>query len=403
MKDLLAKSKTVTETGYTPYQNPRLANFSGDTNAAFDMIRGNAANGNPALTAGINEAMQGANFTAGAPFNGGATSAGGVNAGVLANPGNVTAGTLAGQGATGNVTTGNFNFKGIPDANLDPYFNPFTEQVLDVQKRRTNQAFDEQQSMRDADAVAAGAFGGDRRFVQDSLARRDLNEQLQGIEATGLRDMFDRGTSLFQADEARRLGAYEGDANRRLTADTGNLDRRLQAGMFDIGNKLDADTGNINRLLETGRFNIGNKMSADTGNVDRRFASDVGNAERSLQAQMASEDARRAAAGLGLDAASLLGTLGNTQNDIKLRNAEALSGVGAKVQQREQAGLDMAYKDFTDQRDWPTKQLSLYSSLLSGTPVSPNTTTTVTEPAPDFLSQLLGIGTGVAGIWDLLN
>ena len=40
----------------------------------------------------------------------------------------------------------------------------------------------------------------------------------------------------------------------------------------------------------------------------------------------------------------------------------------------------MAYKDFTDQRDWPSKQLSLYSSLLSGTPVSPNTTTTVTEP-----------------------
>lgn len=366
MTDMLAKAKTVTEQPYMTYQNPRLANFSGDTNNAFDLIRQNAG-GDSALTAGINEATQGANFTSGAPFNGGTTWAGGVTPGVLGSP--------------GEVTTGKFDFKGIPDANLDPYMNPYKEQVLDVQKRRANQAFGEQQASRDAGAVAAGAFGGDRRFVQDSLARRDLNEQLQGIEATGLQEMFDRGTSLFQTDEARRLGAYEGDAAR----------------------KLDADTGNINRMFEGGKYNISNRLAADTGNAERTFASDTGNAERNLRAQMASEDARRSAAGLGLDAASLLGNLGNTQNDMNLRNAEALSGVGAKVQQREQAGLDMAYKDFMDQRDWPTKQISLYSQLLSGTPVSPNTTTTVTEPAPDFLSQLLGIGTGVAGIWDLLS
>lgn len=318
MKDLLAKSKTVTETGYTPYQNPRLANFSGDTNAAFDMIRDNAAGGTPAIDAGINAATGAAGYQTGAPFNGGTTS------------------------------TGTFDFKGIGDANLQPYFNPYVSNVLDVQKQRAQQTFQEQQADRDAGAVAAGAFGGDRRFVQDSLARRDLNNQLQGIEATGLQEMFDRGTSLFQSDENRRLSAYDADAGRRLESDTGNVNRGLQA-------------------------------------------------------QIASEDARRSGAGLGLDAASLLGQLGQTRNDINLQNAEALSGVGAKIQQREQAGLDMAYKDFTDQRDWPSKQLSLYSSLLSGTPVSPNTTTTVTEPAPDFLSQLLGIGTGVAGIWDLLN
>jgi hypothetical protein len=317
MKDLLAKSKSVTEQGYTPYQNPRLANFSGDTNDAFDMIRDNAAGGTPAINAGINAATGAAGYNA-APITAGSTS------------------------------TGSFDFKGIPGANLDPYFNPYTSNVLDVQKQRANQTFQEQQAGRDAGAVAAGAFGGDRRFVQDSLARRDLNTQLQGIEATGLQEMFDRGTSLFQNDENRRLSAYDADAGRRLESDTGNVNRGLQA-------------------------------------------------------QISSEDARRSGAGLGLDAASLLGQLGQTKNDIMLQNAEALSGVGAKKQQREQAGLDMAYKDFTDQRDWTSKQLGLYSQLLGGTPVSPNTTTTVTEPAPDFLSQLLGIGTGVAGIWDLLN
>ena len=88
---------------------------------------------------------------------------------------------------------------------------------------------------------------------------------------------------------------------------------------------------------------------------------------------------------------------------ISIGAAEALSGVGSKIQQRDQAGLDLAYKDFIEQRDWPSKQLSLYSQLLSGTPVTPSSTTTTTEPAPDFLSQLAGLAVGGAGIWDLFT
>jgi len=269
MKDLLKKAKATTSEPYQAYQGERLADFSGDTNAAFDLIRRQAAAGTPGVDTGINAATGVAGYQA----------------------------------------------KQIPGTDLSPYFNPFTENVLDVQKRRAAQTFQEQQAGRDASAVQAGAFGGDRRFVQDSLAQRDLNTQLQDIEATGLRDMFDRGTALFQNDET----------NRRLGA------------------------------------------------------------------------------GLGLDAATVLGGLEQTRSDLGFRNAEALSGVGAKTQQREQAGLDLAYKDFLEQRDYPTRQLSLYSQLLSGTPVSPNTTTTTTEPAPDFLSQLLGLAVGGAGIWDLLN
>lgn len=227
--------------------------------------------------------------------------------------GSGTAPLDAAIGATGGIA--GYQANQIPGTDLSPYFNPYTENVLDVQKRRATQAFDEQQAGRDASAVQAGAFGGDRRFVADSLAQRDLNDQLQGIDATGLQAMFDRGTALFQNDET----------NRRLGA------------------------------------------------------------------------------GLGLDAAATSADIFGQREDINSRRAEALSGVGAKIQQRDQAGLDLAYKDFQEQRDWPTKQLSLYSQLLSGTPVSANTSTTTTAPAPDFLSQLLGLATGGAGIWDLLN
>lgn len=267
--DLLSKAKSVTESPYVPYQGERLADFSGDTNASFDMIRQQAAAGTPGVDAAA------------------ATAAG-----------------IAGYQA-----------KGVPDMNMSAYINPYTTNVLDVQKRRATQAFQEQQAGRDASAVAAGAFGGDRRFVADSLAQRDLNDQLQGIDASGLQAAFDRATGLFQTDET----------NRRLGA------------------------------------------------------------------------------GLGLDAANTQGQLASLGQDMKFKNAEALSGVGSKIQQRNQAGLDLAYQDFAAQRDYPTKQLSLYSQLLSGTPVQQNTTTSTTQPAPDFLSQLLGLAVGGAGIYDLLN
>lgn len=267
--DLLGRAKTISNQGYTTYGNPRLADFSADTNQAFNDIRGIASAGTPGYDQAVNAA----------------------------------------QGIAG------YQANTIPNADLSAYMSPYTQNVLDVQKARATQTFNEQQAGRDAAAVAAGAFGGDRRFVADSLAQRDLNRQLQEMDATGLAAAFDRATGLYQNDET----------NRRLGA------------------------------------------------------------------------------GLGLDAATALGSLSDLRRNAQLGNAEALSAVGSKIQQQKQAGLDLAYKDFLEQRDWPSKQLSLYSQLLSGTPVSPSTSTTTTEPAPDFLSQLLGLTTSGVGLAKLLG
>ena len=267
--DLLARSKTVSNQPYQAYGNQRLAEFSGDTNKSFDMIRDQAAQGTPGIDAAL-----------------------------------ATTGGIAGYQA-----------QGIPDADLQAYINPYTQNVLDVQKNRATRSFQEQQAGRDAAAVNAGAFGGDRRFVQDSLATRDLNTQMQEMDALGLSSAYDRATGLFQQDEEnRRLGSA-----------------------------------------------------------------------------------------LGLDAAAQQGSLAGKQQDMRLGLAEALSGVGAKTQQRQQAGLDMAYQDFKNQRDYPAQQLQLYSQLLSGTPITPTSTTTTTEPAPDFLSQLAGLAVGGAWLWDLFG
>lgn len=269
VNEALAMGSSAAKLPYQAYNNPRLANFSPETNTAFGMIENQAAAGTPGIDAA-------------------AATAGGIS---------------------------QYQARGIPETDLSPYMNKYVTNVLDAQKRRATQTFQEQQAGRDAAAVAAGAFGGDRRFVQDSLATRDLNQQLQEMDATGLAAAFDRGTSLFQNDEEnRRLGAA-----------------------------------------------------------------------------------------LGLSGAQTQGALSQTGQDMKLGLAEALSGVGAKKQQREQAGLDLAYQDFVNQRDYPKQQADFYRAMIAGTPVTPSNTSTTTTPAPDFLSQLLGLAVGGAGIYDLLQ
>lgn len=277
----LPRAETVSTMQYQPYNGQRLANFSTDTNNAFQMVRDTAGQ----APTGITNAMQTAQGVAG--FQ------------------------------PGQISTG-----GIPDMNMSAYMNPYVQNVLDVQKQRAQQKFMEDQQSRDASAVQAGAFGGNRRFVVDSLAQRDLNNQLQGIEAEGLQRAFDTATGLYTSDQAR-----------------------------------------------------------------------------SLQAQMANEEARRMGAGLGLDAAKTQADLQKMYQQYGLAGAEALSGIGAKEQQRQQAGLDLAYQDFTNQRDYPYQQLSKYSSLLYGNPIQNSQTSTTTQPAPDFLSQLIGAATAAAGFF----
>lgn len=280
VRDILNRGAAISNTPYQTYGGQRQAGFSADQQQAFDMTR-NLANQQPT---GIAQAQQ--------------TAAG--LTGYTANP----------------ITTQDWT-----QANVQGYMNPYIQNVLDVQKQRSQQKFAEDQQTRDAQAVQAGAFGGNRRFVQSGLAQRDLNQQLQEQEATGLQSAYDRATQMFTSDQ-----------------------------------------------------------------------------QRGLQAQMASEDARRAGAGLGLDAARTTADLDRAAQQYQLTGIQALSGIGAQQQQQQQQGLDTAYQDFLRQQNYPKENLSYYAGLLTGTPYQPSQTQSTTTPAPDFLSQLLGLAIGGAGI-----
>ena len=134
---------------------------------------------------------------------------------------------------------------GDVDSFTDPgvaqqYMNPYVTNVLDAQKARLNQNFGEQQLNREAQAVQSGAFSNSRRGVQEGIAERELNRQMNEVDAQGLAAAYQSGANIFGAEQGQDM------ANRRLNTDVfaGNQSRQLD----QYGRQISA----ADKLLETG-------------------------------------------------------------------------------------------------------------------------------------------------------
>lgn len=103
--------------------------------------------------------------------------------------------------------------------NLQKYMNPYEADVLDVQKQFATREFLQQQTGRDSKKVLTSAFGGDRNAISDNEALNSYNLNLQGIQASGLKNAFDSGMGAFNQD--RNYAAGEGAAIRGALSSTG--------------------------------------------------------------------------------------------------------------------------------------------------------------------------------------
>lgn len=119
------------------------------------------------------------------------------------------------------------------------------------------------------------------------------------------------------------------------------------------------------------------------------------------QAQRGFESER----GRQLQSSALFSGLGEAAPAQAARELALLSSTGEAKQAQEQAALNLAEKDFIEQREFPLRQLQEYQSLVRGFPFTPSTyqVTSRSEPQPSFGQQLLGtLGTG-AGIFGALG
>ena len=73
-----------------------------------------------------------------------------------------------------------------------------------------------------------------------------------------------------------------------------------------------------------------------------------------------------------------------------------MNTLGGLQQQQAQKGLDVAYQDFTNQQNYPYKQLGFMADMVRGIPVGQQTS--IYGGQPNVLGQLAGLGMGAYGI-----
>lgn len=119
------------------------------------------------------------------------------------------------------------------------YMNPFVENVLNRQIDRENQRFGQELTRINQSAAREGAFGGGRHGVVEAMARDDSLRRMADIDANGMMAAYDTAGQMFGRDRDAML---QGDMSNQKT-DLGLNEMRSRLGMANVdaglrGNQL---------------------------------------------------------------------------------------------------------------------------------------------------------------------
>lgn len=285
---------------YQGYEGERVAGFSPDTMAAFDMIRSNVGAATPAYQSAMNTANGLSGFNApnvGTGFNSQQVQ-------TQFDPRLANVNQWAGQ-------------------SLDPYMNPYTNSVINANQSDMQNSYLEADNALKSQGASANAFGNSRfGLAQGQLAADSVRDQ--SLMSAQLRSQgFNTAAGLLSNDVDRQNNFALANQAAGITADQMGLQGQLANQGADL------------------------------------TAQGMG-----LQGQLANQSGALASAGVRGNAAGQLGWLGLGYQNSLANDASALGAAGSAQQALEQQGMDVGYGDYRDQRDWAGNQLGLWSNSL---------------------------------------
>lgn len=183
MKGIVSRADALSQQGFNPYTDPRFADFTGDEQAAFqltrDLVGQNGYNVDPSQQISAEVARRG--------------------------------------------------LEGFSQSELQPYMNPYIENVLDINKRRQFDTFDQTMNDYRGRAGQAAAFGGSRFGLGEAQMSQDFQQQMADFDQQGLYDSFNQGLQ----------GAMQGTQLAGQTSmDLANLQGLEQQGTLQDANAL---------------------------------------------------------------------------------------------------------------------------------------------------------------------
>jgi hypothetical protein len=293
---------------------------------------------------------------------------------------------------------------------MQSYMSPYQQGVVDVQKQRANQDFANQQQYRDDAAIHAGAYGGSRQAVADSLAHRNLQDELANIQATGSQSAFNQAQTQFNADRASQQAAGQTNLGAAITQQQQSNAAQLAAAQSNQGARLSEFgtmyQGNLQAQMANQKAQLdaqnlaeqSRQFGANYGDQSARFADtqNMAGMESSSRTQLAALQQALQATGQQNTVGANYADLYRLGNQIQGQNLQQQQGVGAIQDQRRQAGLDLGYQDFVNQQNFPYQQANFMSGILHGVPTQVNQDQTqMTQYKPNTAAQIIG---GIAGI-----
>ena len=440
---VLARGEEASLKPYTAYGGDRLAGQTGDTMAAYGLTRDIANRGTPAAdaAAGVYQGNidQSQALAGQGPYQ--FSQFGGFNAG-QADP-------YAGFQATSAQPYSEFSaYKADPFSdfgeaqfseygfgptetmnaqNTAQYMDPYLRNVLDVQKKQAEEDYQTSQAGRNAAAVSAGAFGGSRQQVAESLAERGMLDRMQEIEATGQQAAYQDAVSRFNADRAAKFQADQARAGElsRVQAGSAGEAARVQAARAAENSRIQQmDAGEFARVQQSQAAELARTQGisvAEAARIQQAQAAEIARTQNisideasRVQAAQAAEMARvqQSQAGelnqniqnqlsiMGLkgDMASQMAQLEEAARAGDIQSAQMLETIGKAQQAQQQASLDLGYEDFLRQQGYDQQQLGFMSNMLQGLPIQ-KAGDTVQQTPYNPVQQALGAGLSALSLY----
>lgn len=455
---------------YTPYQNNMLAGWGEGQQTGYNSILNGAGVGlqaqQQAQGAALNAASagpqqvqaQGYQPTMQGVMNTPWASAGDAHLGQAFNTHAVSAGPAAQmQAAQGDLaqmgaaqmnrgSVRDITAKAFTNYDINKYMNPYINTVVNNSMADLSRQNDIVNNQTNARAAAAGAFGGSRQAVANTLNNENYLRESGSLSGKLRAQGFDAASGLIMQDANRDLTAQQSNQQMDYNVGSLNTNNQQQAGMqnmlasnamsqYNAGNRQAASQWNAGAQNQMGQYNATNAQQAardtaaahnarETANmnaINSRAEYNTGNQQRSNELTSSAHNtalanqanARNRAGEFNADL-DLRGQAFNQtayQNNINSRitAANALNGMGMDEQTRafnaanaqyrmgqnrtdfDQLALNDQYKRFAEQQDYPRNQLDYLNSVLG------NYSTGTQASSPYYANTAANVMAGVGG------
>ena len=360
-KRLFENASSLAEADYIPYQAPRIATFGGSKFTDAER-RGQAILSDPGQSGQYKSFFDDA-YTSAQGLGQGYSGASRKDLiGKSSDPGSLVFRTEAGnfQGMStedligGATDAGRFSLDDSAKEYLDIH-----QQAVDPAIRELERQTSRERLQNAASASKTGAFGGSRAAITDIVGAYEGSARAADLRKGAAAQGLQFASGQYERDRGARLSARESDRAARFGAERVSLDR------FEADRRARfASDDSYSQRLDADRAA---RLGVDASDREARFAAD-----QTLRDRYDLNESSRLAASRELSGyAPML-------QGLQEQEASGMLAVGEAQRDMDQRSLDLAYKDFLEQRENPYAMVNFGIGALKGVPFDTRTTTTKT-------------------------